>query len=295
VDAACRTLGFLVVRDHGVPVAVQEAAWDAAREFFELPPAEKARSRSDDADYPYGYFPLAAEALARSTGEETPADLKESYSVAPPYRAEAESGGLRTGAGLWPSAPPEFRGAFMSYYAEMEKLAARLMDLLAAALELPAGFFADTIDRHVSALRALYYPAVAGAPRAGQLRAGAHTDYGSLTILKTGRGQPGLEVLQADGAWMPAPEVADGFIVNLGDLMARWTNDRWRSTMHRVVLPAERAGTPRQSLAFFHQPNWNAEIVALPNCTSAEEPARHPPVKSGPWLLQKTRRAYGTG
>ena len=294
VDAACRSLGFLAVREHGVPQAVQDAAWTAAREFFELAPAEKARLRSDDPDYPYGYWPMAAETLARSAGRETPPDLKESYSVAPPHRAEAEAGGLRTGPGLWPPAPTGFRDAFTAYYAEMEQLAARLMGVFAVALDLPARFFADKIDRHLSALRALCYPVVAGPPRTGQLRAGAHTDYGSLTILKTGRGQPGLEVQQAGRVWMPVPEVSDGFIVNIGDLMARWTNDRWRSTLHRVVVPSEPAGAPRQSLAFFHQPNWDAEIVALPSCTSAGDPARHPPVKSGPWLREKFRRAYGT-
>ena len=280
------------MRGHGVPPEVQEAAWRAACEFFELPTAEKVRLRSGDLEYPYGYFPMAAEALARSTGRQTPADLKESYSVAPPYRAEAEAGGLRTGPALWPSAPPGFRVAFAAYYAEMERLADRLMDLFAAALRLPTGFFAGAIDRHVSALRALFYPAHPGTPKVGQLRAGAHTDYGTLTILKTG-GQSGLEIQAADGAWNAVPEVPGGFIVNIGDLMARWTNDRWRSTVHRVALPASGANGARQSLAFFHQPNWDAEIVALPSCTSAEEPVRHPPVKSGPWLLEKTRRAYG--
>ncbi len=293
VDAACRTTGFLAVREHGVPKAAQRAAWEAARGFFELSGAEKARLCSDDPDYPYGYFPMAAEALARSAGRETPADLKESYSVAPPYRAEAEAGGLRTGPGLWPVAPRGFREAFAAYYAEMETLAGRLMGLFALALDLPKGFFAGEIDRHVSSLRALYYPVVAGVPAIDQLRAGAHTDYGSMTILKTGQGRPGLEIRRADGAWLPVPEVPGGFIVNIGDLMARWTNDRWRSTVHRVALPVGPAGVARQSIAFFHQPNWDAEIAALPSCTSIEEPARYRPVKSGPWLLEKSRRAYG--
>ena len=107
------------------------------------------------------------------------------------------------------------------------------------------------------------------------MRAGAHTDYGSLTILLPEAGSRGLEILAPDGAWIEVRPRPGAFIVNLGDLMARWTNDRWTSTLHRVVIPADGAAARRQSFAFFHQPNWNAEITALAACLAPGETPKY--------------------
>ena len=119
------------------------------------------------------------------------------------------------------------------------------------------------------------------------MRAGAHTDYGSLTILLPESGSRGLEILAPDGAWVEVRPRPGAFIVNLGDLMARWTNDRWTSTLHRVTIPADGAAARRQSLAFFHQPNWNAEITALPACLAPGGRPKYPAVRSGPYLMSK--------
>ncbi len=138
------------------------------------------------------------------------------------------------------------------------------------------------MTRPISALRALNYPALERAPAAGQIRAGAHTDYGSLTILLPQAGSRGLEIF-SQGAWTEIPPTPGAFVINIGDLMARWTNDRWVSTLHRVTIPSDGGAERRQSFAFFHQPNWDAEIASL----VADEAAKYAPVRSGPYLMSK--------
>ncbi len=130
-------------------------------------------------------------------------------------------------------------------------------------------------------------------PLPGQLRAGAHSDYGSLTILLPEAAPGGLEILAPDGAWRPVPAIPGAFIVNIGDLMARWTNDRWVSTVHRVVNPpADALGSVRrQSLAFFHQPNYDALIECIPGCAGPGRPVRHAPITSGNHRLMKVTKA----
>ncbi len=147
-----------------------------------------------------------------------------------------------------PTAPQGFRAAWRAYYAAMEDLAARIMRAFAVALDLPEAFFAPYINAPISALRALNYPALDAPPKPGQIRAGAHTDYGSLTILLPQAGSRGLQILSPEGDWVEVPPVPGAFVINIGDLMARWTNDRWTSTLHRVVIPEDGGAARRQSL-----------------------------------------------
>lgn len=293
VDRICRETGFLAVAGHGVPQAVIDAAWSGAHAFFDLPPEEKLRSKAPYAGYPYGYLGPELEALAKSRGEETPPDLKESFNGGPLSVPE----GLQDEQALefcyaptiWPVRPDGFRDAWEAYYRAMEDLAARIMRVFAIALKLPEDAFEPTIDKPISALRALNYPEQAVPPKPGQLRAGAHTDYGSLTILLPQAGSGGLQILDPSGNWVDVPPVPGAFVINIGDLMSRWTNDRWVSTLHRVVNPELAAGASsrRQSFAFFHQPNWDQEIACLPTCLSDGETPKYPPVRSGPYLMSK--------
>ena len=296
VDEICRQTGFLAVVGHGVPREVIRAAWEASREFFDLPVDCKLATKMPYVGYPYGYSPLQAEALAQSLGAETPPDIKESFSIGPlhqpPHTGKEPDADFRFAANLWPQEPANFRAAWSAYYVAMGELAARTMRVFAAALHLPTEFFAGMIDNPISAMRALNYPHQPVPPQPRQLRAGAHSDYGSLTILLAEVAPGGLEIRTPDGQWQPVPIVPDAFVINIGDLMARWTNDRWVSTLHRVVNPpADQPGsTRRQSIAFFHQPNWDAEITCIPTCIAPGEFAKYPPVKSGEHLMQKFRR-----
>ena len=295
VDAICRTTGFLAVANHGVPQAVIDGIWTKGQEFFSQPYEEKQKAGAPYAGYPYGYLGPELEALAKSREAESPPDLKESFNGGPleipPGIVDEDALSFCYADTIWPDAPAGFRAAWTSYYAAMEDLARRIMRLFAAALKLPDDYFEPFIDAPVSALRALNYPEQTRPPKPGQLRAGAHTDYGSLTVLLPQAGSRGLEIRTPDGKWTPVPPVPGAFLVNIGDLMALWTNDRWVSTLHRVVNPPPEQGgmDRRQSLAFFHQPNWAAEIAVLDQCVQPGEKPKYAPVLSGPYLMAKFR------
>jgi isopenicillin N synthase-like dioxygenase len=293
VDDICRNTGFLAIADHGVRQDVIDSVRRKASAFFDLPFEEKEKAKAPYKGYPYGYLGPELEALAKSRNVDTPPDLKESFNggpaTVPPGLTAADALSFCYAPTIWPSQPAGFIEAWLAYYTAMEDLAARIMTVFAAALNLPEGYFAPFIDAPISALRALNYPEQHVPPKPGQLRAGAHTDYGSLTILLPQEGSKGLEIASRDGPWTPVPSVAGAFVINIGDLMQRWTNDRWVSTLHRVVNPAPEEGgmARRQSLAFFHQPNWLAEISCLEACLRLGEKAKYEPVLSGPYLMSK--------
>jgi isopenicillin N synthase-like dioxygenase len=287
LDQVCRKTGFLAVGNHGVPQAAIDSIWSTTGAFFAQSAAQKQKTRAPYEGYPYGYLGPGSEALASSRGVDTPPDLKESFNggplVVPSDETDKDALEFCYAKTIWPSDMPEFRTAWEVYYREMDALAARIMQAFAVALDLNENYFTPFIDAPVSALRALNYPAQIAHAEPDQLRAGAHSDYGSLTILLPQPASRGLEIFTPNGKWQEVPPTPNAFVVNIGDLMARWTNDRWKSTLHRVVNRG--TGTARQSLAFFHQPNWSAEIKCLPNMGHAT----YPPVRSGPYLMEKFR------
>lgn len=291
-------VGFLTVVDHGVPAPVLADLWATSTAFFDQDDATKRSVAMPFAGYPYGWSPFTNETLSASLGRATPPDLKESYAIgpvdAPTHAFEDPDEASAWSPNLWPDALPALRPAWECAYRAFAALSARLLSLMAEALALLPDHFEPLIDRHTSAMRALNYPALVQPPQPGQLRAGAHTDYGTLTVLMARPDQPGLEVQRPDGSWAPADPVAGGLVVNLGDAMARWTNDRWRSTMHRVVVPpGAGAGERRQSIAFFHNANWDARIECIPSCLAPGESPRYAPMEAGPHLMAKFRSTVG--
>ncbi|MFE0015850.1 isopenicillin N synthase family dioxygenase [Mesorhizobium sp. NPDC059054] len=293
VDKICRATGFLAISGHSVPQAVIDAVWSKARAFFDQTAELKEKVRAPYPGYPYGYLGPGAEALAKSKGADTPPDLKESFNGGPLSVPEGltdpQALAFCYAETIWPEAPDGFVDAWKAYYAAMEDLAARIMRVFAVALDLPEDYFQSMIDRPISALRALNYPETDTPPLAGQLRAGAHTDYGSLTILLPQPGSGGLQIFTPEADWREVPPVEGAFVINIGDLMALWTNDRWVSTLHRVINPDIGAmkSSRRQSLAFFHQPNWHQEISCIDTCLEPGEAPRYQPVQSGPYLMGK--------
>jgi len=293
IRTACEETGFFVITDHGISTAVMAACRDAAIQFFERSIVEKKRVQQLTPGSPYGYSPMAKETLARSRGDDTPPDLKESFSIGPPTpRPQPLDPGEAIFAATpnrWPDVPANFRTAFEAYYRAMNNVADTLMRRFAVALDLPEEFFLPFIRHPISALRANHYPPLASAPSVGQLRAGAHSDYGTLTILMQSSSSDGLEIQNRNGDWMPVTGEAPDLIVNIGDLMARWTNNRWVSSVHRVVVPDDAYSRQqrRLSLAYFHQPDWNAEIRCIPSCLPDKEQPIYPPIRSGRYLMAK--------
>lgn len=290
VDDICRSTGFLIIENHGVDAGLIDRTWALAAEFFALPLEEKLKVRPRDPGCPRGYFPLQSEALAGSRGVATPPDLKEALSIGPLHAPDRvmsrEEFEFHYGENPWPEAPAELRATWSEYFAAMETLGAHVLALFAQALSLPQDYFAQFHTHHVSALRALRYPGAASGLRPGQRGAGEHSDYGAVTILKPDPLVPGLEIRLPGGGWAAAPLVGDAFIVNIGDMMARWTNDRWVSTMHRVAAPSGIDAT-RQSLAFFHNPNFDAEISCIPTCRKPGEDAKYGAVLAGQYLMER--------
>ena len=287
LDRVCRELGFFRIPFSCIDDDVREAAWASARRFFDLPTEAKETVGFPEAGYPYGFSPFQFESLAASQGEDTPPDLKESYSVGPdclgpPPTDLADGEAWIRSPSMWPAQPSDLRSTWSAYFRALSDVSAKLLRIMAVALDLPAEYFDPLIGRHTSAMRALNYPRLTDTS-SDSLRAGAHSDYGTLTILRTD-GVPGLEAQNADGTWTAIADEPDTFVVNLGDSIAQWTNDRWRSTVHRVTAVDPRA---RQSMAFFHMANWDARIECLPTCTDSENPPRYEPALAGPWLMSK--------
>ena len=293
VDEICKSIGFLIIEKHGVPGDVIDKAWSTTRAFFDLPLEQKLKSKSPDPACPRGYFPIAAEALARSLGVDTPPDIKESFGIGPvhaPQRAISdEDFEFHFGDNIWPENPPGLRTSLMNYFIAMEVLGAQVLRLLAAALQLPHDYFERFHTHPMSALRCLNYPAPDDPRLPRQKGAGEHSDYGSVTILKPDPEVAGLQIKLPSGNWAAAPLVEDAFIVNIGDMMARWTNDRWVSTLHRVTGPAagQSRANRRQSVAFFHNTNYDAEIECIPTCLPAGQKQKYGPVQAGRYLTER--------
>lgn len=297
VGEACERIGFLVIAGHGVPEALIRRVFDVSRAFFALPLAEKLGWRSDDPGVPRGYSALASKSLGRTYGLDTPPDLREQFFVGPlddwsAHFAAFPGAAKVYGPNVWPARPAAFRAVFTEYYREQERLARELMRIFALALGLDEAWFDAAIDRHFSTCPTNLYPEPEGEPLPGQLRAGPHTDFGSLTILAVNDAPGGLQVQGPDGAWQDVSPGPGQLVVNLGDMMGRWTNDRWKSTVHRVVNPprVETRGSRRQTVGFFLHPNWDARVACLPTCVDAAHPPRYEPILAGEHMLAKLER-----
>ncbi len=191
-----------------------------------------------------------------------------------------------------PDSPAGFAAAVRAYYRSMERVTRDLLRIFAGALELEPQFFETFFDKHTSVMRVINYPDQSGmAIDAGKTRSGAHTDYGALTILLAEKALGGLQVKLRNGGWVDVEPAPDSFIINIGDLMAMWTNDRWVSNLHRVSNPPAAPGqsTRRLSVAYFAHANYDGMIRCIPTCLSASAGAKHPPVLAGEHRAAKVR------
>jgi isopenicillin N synthase-like dioxygenase len=295
VDRACREIGFLIVSGHDVPAALIAKMHAMSDGYFALPHWEKMRLKLP-ADRLRGYSPSESHSLASSMDEVTPTDLREAFNMGPfdhaldAYHFGA-AGERYFPLNIWPDRPENMRALCEDYYREMEKLAGALMRIFALGLGLDEGFFEDKIDKHITSLCITHYPAQPEAPQEKQLRSGAHSDYGSLTIVHTDTDIGGLQVQRKDGGWETVPYLPGTFAVNIGDLMAEWTNDKWVSTLHRVANPPRAAAhLSKTSLLFFHQPNYDAPVECLANCHGPDNPSKYAPTTSGAHISAKLEK-----
>ncbi|WP_084181280.1 isopenicillin N synthase family dioxygenase [Jatrophihabitans endophyticus] len=295
LDLACRHVGLFEVVGHGIPREDVVELFRLTREFFALPAVEKAAVAQPAPDQVRGWSPAGSEGIAYSLDEESPADLKEKLDMgrphvdaADPYYDPARSG-PHLAPNLWPVRPRELRPAWEGYWQHLDRVCAILMRLTALSFELPDTWFADKIDRSISMLRALHYPHQHEPPLAGQLRAGAHTDYGAFTVV-TGEDAPGgLQVLERDGGWVSVTTTPGRLVVGVGDLLAEWTADVWPATLHRVVNPPRglASDASRLAFAFYQHPNYDVEVDVLPSLLSHDRAAAAPRLTAGDHLRHK--------
>jgi isopenicillin N synthase-like dioxygenase len=277
----CRETGFFLLRNHPVPDALIKDVFAQSAAFFAQDPAQKEPLSIATNPHNRGWAFMGSEGLDDTSGQK---DRKEAFNVGfdlPPDDPRVLAGAPFRGVNLWPDLP-DFRQTMLDYYAAAHHLGVALLDVVARDLSLPAGHFAPHFTEPMATLRLLSYPAASGAQ--GEIGAGAHTDYGALTLLLTD-GAPGLQVRPRGGDWQDVPHVAGAFVVNIGDCLMRWTNDIYVSTPHRV-LPPPRA---RKSVAFFLDPNPDSVIDALAG-TGAP---KYPPVTGADYLASRLAATYG--
>lgn len=275
LDAAAQGSGFFVITGHGIPDALIDDAVRVARAFFALP-VERKLELTTPMSY-RGYQGMSATALAQTLGDESLPDLSESFNIGR-YDDEPDVDGNPDAAAmchpnLWPDEPVELRSVFRRYFDAMDALSAELLRLLAQALgAAPETYVSRNEFANSSMMLVNYYPAVDITPPPGQLRRGAHSDYGTITLLFA-ESEPGLQIRNGD-EWFDVPAVEGGLVVNIGDLLAMWSEGRWTSTVHRVLVPEGRADRDRVSIPFFVHPDFFTDVRG---------------VRAGEWIAAKSR------
>ncbi|WP_066383945.1 MULTISPECIES: isopenicillin N synthase family oxygenase [unclassified Anabaena] len=274
---ACHEIGFMYLQNTGISPDLLKEVFSLSQSFFNSPLAIKQQLAWSDEFSNIGYVGVERERL----NPEQPGDLKEAFNI---NNQELFKPGLS-------SVSPAQNPVILAFYQACTELANTVLQAFALALKLPADFFTTRHNQHHHTLRLLHYPPLQTSPQAGQVRAGEHSDYGSITLLFQDN-IGGLEVQTTQGEWIAAPVIPGTVLVNTGDLMQRWTNHVFCSTKHRVMIPNdERIKQSRYSLAFFCHPNDDTEITCLETCTK-QQPAIYPPILAGEYLLSRLQATY---
>ena len=287
--AACEERGFFYIHNHGVPQALIAEVFAATEAFFDQPMSAKLALDKELSACSRGYEPLRAQTLEAGA----PPDLKESFYLGeevPSDDPRVQAGRFNMGPNQWPADLPGFRETMTTYFETAHALGATIVRALAESLDLPAAHFEGYLTEAAATLRLLHYPPQPGNPSPGEKGCGEHTDFGGVTLLLQDD-SGGLQVRDAAaGRWIDAPPVPGTYVVNIGDLFARWTNGRYHSTLHRVINVS---GRERHSVPFFFTGNPLHLVECLPTCLAEGESPKFPPVTVEEHLKACYRRTYG--
>ncbi len=274
---ACHEIGFMYLQNPGISLDLIQQVFAQSKSFFNLPLAVKQQLAWSNESSNTGYVGIERECL----NPKKPGDLKEAFNVS---KAEL----------MCPtsSISPAFNPEFLAFFEACTEIANTVLQVFALALELPEDFLTTRHNQQHHTLRSLHYPPLQTPAKTGQVRAGEHSDYGSLTLLFQDE-VGGLEVQTTTGDWIASPPIPEMVVVNTGDLMQRWTNHVFCSTKHRVIIPNDsRVKQSRYSIAFFCHPNDDTEIACL---DSRQEQPMYPPILAGEYLLQRLQATYQAG
>jgi isopenicillin N synthase-like dioxygenase len=285
---ACLDKGFFYIKNHGVPEDLVRDVFAESAAFFALPVEQKDTVNKTKSKANRGYESMQGQTLEPGALP----DLKEGYYIGPEHAADdprVVAGMFNHGANQWPSQRPNFRPVMEAYRDIMMQLSATMMRGMALSLDLAEDYFAGYDKDAMATVRLLHYPPQQAAGDPTQKGAGAHTDFGGLTILRQGE-VSGLQVWdQNSGNWIHAEPLAGTYVVNLGDMISRWTNDRYRSTVHRVV---NASGKERYSVPFFYTGNYGFKVECIPTCLAPGEAPKYPPVTVEEHMREMYKRTY---
>ncbi|GMK56763.1 hypothetical protein CspeluHIS016_0306030 [Cutaneotrichosporon spelunceum] len=307
IRAACLNQGFFYVKNHGVPKPIADAAFTQSKRFFNLDEGVKRSVDISKSDNFRGYTGV----LAENNDPDNKGDYHEAFNIGldpllapaasewPPSEVgaseadttTASSNTLRHGENLWPetsvwTGADEFKSTTLQYYASVLALGKRLFPLIALALDLPETFFDDKTQHPAAIMRLLFYPGRRDADER-MPGIGAHTDFECFTILRQDD-VPALQVSNREGKWLDAQCIPDTFVVNIGDQLARWTNDVFVSTRHRV-LPTRR---DRYSIPFFFGCDHGVVMDPIPTCVSSDRPNRYEVMTAGDYVHMRLSDIY---
>ena len=284
LGAAYREWGFAGIRGHGIDQGLIDGAYDVFKRFFALPEETKRKYHVPGIGGARGYTPFMVETAKDSRYP----DLKEFWHVGREIARDSQYAADMP-PNQWPEEVPGFRETAYRLYTTLDALGSQVLSALALHIGLPESWFADKTDFGNSILRPIHYPPITSA-EVPNVRAGAHEDINLITLL-VGASAAGLEVLSRKGEWVPFTADADTIVVNIGDMLQRYTNHVYPSTTHRVVNPpGDAARQPRYSTPFFLHPNPDFMIEVLPSCVSADNPSRYPePITAQGYLEERLR------
>ena len=299
VRKALEEIGFLTITGHGVPQSLIDQANQVSLNFFDRSEEEKLRFCPTKPGS-RGYNAFKGRTVGIAQDPSLKRSLQESFAVGridvpdDPYFF-TKAAGHSFAPNIWPDQPDDFRYVMTDYYRAMDSTYHTIMRLFAVALDLPETYFQGMINKHGSLLRLTHYPALDSEPLPGEHRSAAHTDGGALTILHIDDTPNSLQVKLRSGEWINVNRIPGAFIINIGDMMMRWSNDRWTSNWHQVVNPPMVNGRSarRLSLVFFAATNYDTIVECLPNCSDADHPPLYPPINAGQYSAERFNKRYG--
>jgi len=287
---AYEDVGFYFITNHGVPQSLVDAAFAAAARFHAQPLDEKLKIKINQ--HNVGYLPVRGSVTRHSKiNEGNKPNLNEAFfakrDLAPDHPDVAAGLPFRC-VNQWPDNLPGFRDTVLAYQAALEKLALSLVPLYALALDLPADWFAEKFQDPMYTLRMSHYPQV-DVIEDNEFGLAPHTDTSFMTLLAQNK-IPGLSIRLPNGKWVDAPALEGSFLVNGGDMLRRWTNERFLATPHRVI---NRSGQERYAIPFFFDCNYRTTMECIPTCTSTENPPKYPPITYPDYMTWYRNLNYG--